>query len=227
MRGHHHSARQARLRKRIWAHLFVVLVVGIFASGVVFTTGWRTAFIHSTGARLARHVAAQLARDWYRARAARSHDAPRLRGARPRSDGARHRRARARRRRHRVSAARRARSRRAAARADRDASRRRASSSRRPSSSTAWCAASSSRRRSIAAFRMPSLWRPACAHRGHHGHRRRRLGAAGAAHLAAHRAADRGSAPLRRGRPVGARAGAARHVALSRAPPRRPTSSSS
>ncbi|HXU73645.1 MAG TPA: HAMP domain-containing sensor histidine kinase [Polyangia bacterium] len=57
--------RGARLRKRIWAHLFVVLIVGIFASGVVFTTGWRTAFIHSTGSRLARHVAAQLSRDWY------------------------------------------------------------------------------------------------------------------------------------------------------------------
>jgi signal transduction histidine kinase len=41
-----------------------VLLVGIFASGVVFTTGWRTAFIHSTGARLARHVAAQLSIDW-------------------------------------------------------------------------------------------------------------------------------------------------------------------
>ncbi|MGZ3439730.1 MAG: HAMP domain-containing sensor histidine kinase, partial [Polyangia bacterium] len=38
-------------------HLFVVLIVGIFASGVVFTTGWRTAFIRSTGGRLARHVA--------------------------------------------------------------------------------------------------------------------------------------------------------------------------
>ena len=54
------------LRKRIWAHLFVVLIVGIFASGVVFTTGFRTAFIRSTGARLARHVAAQLSADWDR-----------------------------------------------------------------------------------------------------------------------------------------------------------------
>ncbi len=61
---HHHHRRGPRLRKRIWAHLFVVLLVGIFASGVVFTTGWRTAFIHSTGARLARHVAAQLSIDW-------------------------------------------------------------------------------------------------------------------------------------------------------------------
>ncbi|HWE28626.1 MAG TPA: hypothetical protein VHB97_11520, partial [Polyangia bacterium] len=53
---HHHGGGPA-LRKRIWAHLFVVLLVGIFASGVVFTTGWRTAFIRSTGGRLARHVA--------------------------------------------------------------------------------------------------------------------------------------------------------------------------
>ena len=49
-----------RLRKRIWAHLLVVLLVGIFASGVVFTTGWRSAFIHSAGARLARNLASQL-----------------------------------------------------------------------------------------------------------------------------------------------------------------------
>ncbi len=58
MRHHDHHRRRGRaLRKRIWAHLFVVLLVGIFASGVVFTTGWRTAFIRSTGGRLARHVA--------------------------------------------------------------------------------------------------------------------------------------------------------------------------
>jgi len=57
-RHHYHHRRRGRaLRKRIWAHLFVVLLVGIFASGVVFTTGWRTAFIRSTGGRLARHVA--------------------------------------------------------------------------------------------------------------------------------------------------------------------------
>jgi signal transduction histidine kinase len=54
---HHHRGGGPALRKRIWAHLFVVLIVGIFASGVVFTTGWRTAFIRSTGGRLARHVA--------------------------------------------------------------------------------------------------------------------------------------------------------------------------
>jgi len=54
---HHHRQRGRALRKRIWAHLLVVLVVGIFASGVVFTTGWRSAFIRSTGGRLARHVA--------------------------------------------------------------------------------------------------------------------------------------------------------------------------
>ena len=68
-RHHHHHRRHRRrgprLRKRIWAHLIVVLIVGIFASGVVFTTGWRTAFIHSTGARLARHVAGQLSMVWH------------------------------------------------------------------------------------------------------------------------------------------------------------------
>jgi signal transduction histidine kinase len=65
--GHHHHHHRGRaLRKRIWAHLFVVLLVGIIASGVVFTTGWRSAFIRSTGARLARHVAAQLSTDWDR-----------------------------------------------------------------------------------------------------------------------------------------------------------------
>jgi len=57
MRHHRHHRRGRALQKRIWAHLFVVLIVGIFASGVVFTTGWRTAFIRSTGGRLARHVA--------------------------------------------------------------------------------------------------------------------------------------------------------------------------
>ena len=58
MRRHRHRhGRGPALRKRIWAHLFVVLLVGIFASGVVFTTGWRTAFIRSTGGRLAHHVA--------------------------------------------------------------------------------------------------------------------------------------------------------------------------
>ena len=64
MRHHHHHHRGRALRKRIWAHLFVVLIVGIFASGIVFATGWRSAFIRSTGARLARHVASQLASDW-------------------------------------------------------------------------------------------------------------------------------------------------------------------
>ncbi|MCU1278633.1 MAG: integral rane sensor signal transduction histidine kinase, partial [bacterium] len=63
---HHHRHRGRALQKRIWAHLFVVLVVGIFASGIVFTTGWRAAFIHSTGLRMARHVAAQLAYEWDR-----------------------------------------------------------------------------------------------------------------------------------------------------------------
>ena len=58
-----HGPRGRPLRKRIWAHLLVVLVVGIFASGVVFTTGFRNAFIHSQGARLARNVASQLSND--------------------------------------------------------------------------------------------------------------------------------------------------------------------
>lgn len=61
---HRHALGRAgvrALRRRIWAHLFVVLIVGIFVSGVVFTTGWRTAFIRSTGGRLARHVAALIA----------------------------------------------------------------------------------------------------------------------------------------------------------------------
>lgn len=56
-RHRHHRHRGRALRKRIWTHLFFVLIVGIFASGVVFTTGWRTAFIRSTGGRLAHHVA--------------------------------------------------------------------------------------------------------------------------------------------------------------------------
>ena len=61
-RHHHHYYGAGRLlRKRIWAHLVVVLLVGIFASGVVFTTGWRTAFIRSTGGRLAHHVASLIA----------------------------------------------------------------------------------------------------------------------------------------------------------------------
>ena len=60
MRHHRHGGGRA-LRKRIWRHLIVVLLVGIFASGVVFTTGWRAAFIRSTGGRLARHVANLLA----------------------------------------------------------------------------------------------------------------------------------------------------------------------
>lgn len=64
-RRHHHHRRVARrLRKRIWAHLLLVLIVGIFASGLVFTTGWRSAFIRSTGGRLARHVAAEVARHY-------------------------------------------------------------------------------------------------------------------------------------------------------------------
>ncbi|HEX8951455.1 MAG TPA: HAMP domain-containing sensor histidine kinase [Polyangia bacterium] len=57
MRHHRHRHRGRALRKRIWTHLFFVLLVGIFASGVVFTTGWRSAFIRSTGGRMARHVA--------------------------------------------------------------------------------------------------------------------------------------------------------------------------
>jgi signal transduction histidine kinase len=56
-RHHRHHHRGRALRKRIWAHLIVVLIVGIFASGIVFTTGWRTAFIRSTGGRMARHIA--------------------------------------------------------------------------------------------------------------------------------------------------------------------------
>src|SRR5262249_18832750 len=48
------------------AHLLVVLIVGIFASGVVFTTGWRSAFIRSAAGRLSRNVASQLSRDFER-----------------------------------------------------------------------------------------------------------------------------------------------------------------
>jgi two-component system, OmpR family, sensor kinase len=55
-----------RLRRRIYTHLFVVLVVGIFASGIVFATGWRMAFMRSAGGRLARNVASQLSIDFDR-----------------------------------------------------------------------------------------------------------------------------------------------------------------
>jgi signal transduction histidine kinase len=53
-----------RLRKRIWMHLLIVLLVGIFASGIVFATGWRSAFMHSAAGRLARHSAAQVGHDF-------------------------------------------------------------------------------------------------------------------------------------------------------------------
>jgi signal transduction histidine kinase len=53
-----------RLRRRIYVHLIVVLVVGIFASGVVFTTGWRREFLHSAAARLTHHVASHLGDSW-------------------------------------------------------------------------------------------------------------------------------------------------------------------
>jgi two-component system, OmpR family, sensor kinase len=54
------------LRKKIWAHLLVVLVLGIFASSFVFFSGWRSAFIHSAAGKLTRHVAATVSRDLYR-----------------------------------------------------------------------------------------------------------------------------------------------------------------
>jgi two-component system OmpR family sensor kinase len=55
-----------RLRKRIWTHLLIVLVVGIFASSFVFFSGWRSAFIHSAAGKVTRHVAKTVARDFYR-----------------------------------------------------------------------------------------------------------------------------------------------------------------
>ncbi len=54
------------LRQRIWKHLLVVLVLGIFASSFVFFSGWRSAFIHSAAGKLTRHVAATVSRDFYR-----------------------------------------------------------------------------------------------------------------------------------------------------------------
>jgi signal transduction histidine kinase len=59
-----HGKGGLRLRKRIYAHLLIVLIVGIVASGLVFTTGWRREFMHASASRLARHVAAQIADDY-------------------------------------------------------------------------------------------------------------------------------------------------------------------
>ncbi|MDB4969926.1 MAG: hypothetical protein JWN44_5615 [Myxococcales bacterium] len=66
MRGTWRRRHGRRLRKRIYAHLLIVLVVGITASAVVFTTGWRTAFIHSAALRLVRNVASQLSTEFMR-----------------------------------------------------------------------------------------------------------------------------------------------------------------
>jgi two-component system OmpR family sensor kinase len=66
-----------RLRRRIWLHLLVVLFVGIVASGIVFTSGWRASFQHSAVPRLARHLASQLADDWGN-RASFAHEVKRL-----------------------------------------------------------------------------------------------------------------------------------------------------
>lgn len=60
----HRRQHGLRLRKRIYAHLLIVLVVGIVASGLVFATGWRREFLHASVGRLARHVAAQIADDF-------------------------------------------------------------------------------------------------------------------------------------------------------------------
>jgi signal transduction histidine kinase len=64
MRRFEPFSRGRRLRKRIWGHLLLVLLAGMFASGVVFATGWRSAFIHSAAGRLARHAALQVAHDY-------------------------------------------------------------------------------------------------------------------------------------------------------------------
>lgn len=63
-RGHWRRSHGRRLRKRIYAHLLIVLIVGVVASGIVFTTGWRSAFIRSAAGRQVRNVASQLATDF-------------------------------------------------------------------------------------------------------------------------------------------------------------------
>jgi two-component system, OmpR family, sensor kinase len=53
-----------KLRRRIYAHLLVTLLVGVIASAIVLTAGWRTALLHSFAARLTHHVASQLSDRW-------------------------------------------------------------------------------------------------------------------------------------------------------------------
>jgi two-component system OmpR family sensor kinase len=53
-----------KLRRRIYAHLIVTLFVGVTVSFLVFTAGWRSAFLHSFAGRLTHHVASQLSDKW-------------------------------------------------------------------------------------------------------------------------------------------------------------------
>jgi signal transduction histidine kinase len=53
-----------KLRRRIYLHLIVTLFVGVIASFLVFTAGWRSAFMHAFAGRVTHHVASQLSDKW-------------------------------------------------------------------------------------------------------------------------------------------------------------------
>jgi signal transduction histidine kinase len=54
-----------KLRRRIYAHLIVTLFVGVLASFIVFTAGWRNAFMHAFAGRVTYHLASQLSDKWH------------------------------------------------------------------------------------------------------------------------------------------------------------------